>query len=420
MYRSNFIIQAIYFFLISLKNLINLNFLLKWLNVNYSSKFIYINFFFKNQQLYKNIKNLKFIDLLLILNFLNWNNFLFWNFKKWNFRQINNNWNFYKNKNINNYLIILNNKNQGLFSLWNWLTYWLVSIILFLIIIYYLSYIKILMLNKIIFIWFLVIMFLYWLMSGFVYFFKKYQFSKFTSTIQRFWKRSYILFWCIESGVFLTFFYLTLNASEEPTYMYDQIKLFKTHLFSWRLFIPKLISGLVLICLGYYLKNLLKWNIFSKHIIFILSITLLMVYIVWLEFYQFFHIINYYSIFNWKFDEKNFIWLIDKEIKRTRLANNYVTVCMAAKFWHLIFIFIFWIFFILRINESERIRYFFLSANLQNFIILYLMTWLYMYPWLKFLFRNFLDFPFYWFLINTRKLGFRIFFNDIKIFFFHY
>jgi len=252
------------------------------------------------------------------------------------------------------------------------------------------------------------------------FFFKKYQFSKFTSVIQRFWKRSYILFWCIESGVFLVFFFLTLNASEEPVYMYDSIKVFKDHLFSWRFFIQKLFPTLALIILGYYLKNLLKWNIFNKQFFFVFILTLILLYVVWLEFYQFFHIINYYSEYGWKFNEDFMRWVLEKEQKRNRIANNLVTICLLAKFWHLIFIFIFWVFFILRVNETNRIRYFLLSTNLQNFIILYIMNWLYMYPWLKFVFRTYLNIPYFWFMINSRRNSIKIFFNDLILFFFFF
>ena len=121
---------------------------------------------------------------------------------------------------------------SGIRYFWLGIRYWFLGLILGLSAFYYLMYIRLLPFNKIIFEWTLIIMFLYWLLSGFVFFIKKYQYSKFTSVIQRFWKRTYIIFWLIESGVFLTFFYLTLNASEEPTYMYDQMKLYKTHLFS--------------------------------------------------------------------------------------------------------------------------------------------------------------------------------------------
>jgi len=93
-----------------------------------------------------------------------------------------------------------------------------------------------------------------------------------------------------------------------------------------------------------------------------------------------------------------------------------LTLCLLAKFWHLIFIFVFWIFFILRINEIGRVRYPLLAANAQNFIILYIMSWLYMYPWLKFVFKRHMETPYYWFFFNARRLGIRIFFNDLLLF----
>jgi hypothetical protein len=99
----------------------------------------------------------------------------------------------------------------------------------------------------------------------------------------------------IEGGVFAVFFFLTLNAAEEPVYMYDQIKLFKDHLFSWRWFLIKLSPNLGIIFCAFFLKNVVKWNIFTKHILLILGITLMFLFILWLEFYQFFHIINFYS-----------------------------------------------------------------------------------------------------------------------------
>lgn len=397
-----------------INNFFNLNFFI----IKQIKKEKYL-IFYQKLNLKKLMKSLFFFDLVLLLVFsiLNYSK-INYNKNSYFYRVKNTSWTFYQLSNP--LFLLLNNKNFGLRSSWNWLSSWLLSIVFFILYIYYLSYIKTLIFTKAIFIWFLVIMFLYWLVSGFVFFIKKYQFSKFTSIIQRFWKRSYILFWTLEGVVFIIFFYLTLNASEEPVYMYDQMKLYKNHLFSWKYFLPKLIFPLSLIIFGYYLKNTLKWNIFSKQIVFVLFITLMLVYIVWLEFYQFFHIINYYNTYSWKFNEKDLLWVLDKEIKRTRIANNYVTICLLAKFWHLIFIFVFWVFFILRINEITRIRYFLLSANLQNFIILYIMTWLYMYPWLKFIFRGFLDIPYYWFIVNARKNYFRIFFNDIKLFYFSF
>lgn len=326
--------------------------------------------------------------------------------------------NYYDNKNTKSLKLnfFLNSFFSGFSFFWNLFRLWFLSLILFLFAFYFLTYIRLLPINKVLFEWFLISMFAYWLLSGFVYFIKKYQFSKFTSVIQRFWKRSYIIFWVLETFLFLIYFYLTLNASEEPVYMYDQLKLYKTHFFSWRLFILKLIPVITLIILSFYLQLSLKWSLFNKQSIVTLTITILLLYVVWLEFYQFFHIVNFFGNLNWIFDYDEFLWNLELEFRRTRLANNYVAVCLIAKFWHLIFIFIFWIFFVLRVNEIGRIRYPLLAANTQNFIILYILTWLYMYPWFKFILRNFLDSTFYWFMTNNRLLSVRIFFNDLKLF----
>jgi hypothetical protein len=305
-------------------------------------------------------------------------------------------------------------------SIWNFFKFWVFSIFFLFFTFYFLCYIKQLPYSKLIFEWFLLLMFIYWLISGFVFFFKKYQFSKYTSVIQRFWKRSYILFWLIESGVFLVFFYLTLNASEEPVYMYDQIKLYKTHLFSWRIFLNKLVLTVVLIVIGYFFLLKIKWSIFTKQTFFLFIFTFILVYILWLEFYQFFHIVSGYGYLTWVFNHEDLQWSIEQEFKKQRLSNNYIALCLIAKFWHLVFIFVFWIFFILRINESRRVRYPLYSANYQNFIILYLMNWLYMYPWFKFLFRGFFDNSYYWFFINSRYIFFRCFVGDFFIFFYSF
>jgi hypothetical protein len=402
--------------------------------------FNFFNSLFKNninnisQSSYRNIKNQNSIisiisssSSLIILDYLLLKLTLYYNKKDLitkfniNYRLNQVSWNFYKIDNINDKLnlnFLINSVNSGLRSLWLILRFWIIGIVLFLLSAYYLLYIRALPINKIVFEWILIVMFVYWLMSGFVFFIKKYQYSKFTSVIQRFWKRSYILFWLIETGVFLVFFYLTINSSNEPVYMYDQIRPLKAFLFSWRLFLLKIFPVIFIILLGYFLHLSLKWNLYNKQSAIVLAITLIIIYIVWLEFYQFFHIINFYGNLFWVYDADEFLWNLEVDFRRTRLQNNYIAMCLMAKFWHLIFIFVFWVFFILRVSETSRIRYPLLVANLQNFIILYIMSWLYMLPWLKFAFRKHLSINYYWFASNFRQLGLRVFFYDIKLFFY--
>ena len=227
-----------------------------------------------------------------------------------------------------------------------------------------------------------------------------------------------MIFWLIESFLFLIFAYLTLNANQEPVFMYDSMQIYKTHLFSWRIFLLKIFPISLLIIFSYFFLLMLKWNIFSKNNLFYFLMTLILIYVVWLEFYQFFHVVSYYGNLFWMYDSDEHLWFLESEYRRTRICNHYVTICIIAKFWHLIFIFIFWVFFLLRGNELVRYRYPLFSANLQNFVMLYILSWIYMYPWYKFLTRRYLSSPYYWFFVNPRRMFFRVFFNDIKLFYF--
>ena len=235
--------------------------------------------------------------------------------------------------------------------------------------------------------------------------------------IQRFWRRTLIIFWGIEASLFTCFVYLIFNASQEPLHVYDNIQIYKTHFYSWRFFLCKVLLSSLIIIMTYILLLSIKWNTFTKTNNISLFITIILLYIAWMEFYQFFHLMNSYGTINWVYDFNEHLWNLELEFKRTRIVNHYVTIGLIAKFWHIVFAVIFWIFFLLRGLESSRYRYPLLVANLQNFLIIYFMGWLYMYPWFKFIFRKVLDMPYFWFFVNNRRLGLFLFFNDIKLYY---
>ena len=299
---------------------------------------------------------------------------------------------------------------------WFHLRLWFLPITISLIFIYYSFVIKSLPFSKIIFGYIILGNMVYLLISGFVFFIKKYQFRLFTSAIQRFWRRTLILFWLIEASLFVVFIYLTFNASQEPMHVYDYIQTYKTHLYSWRYFLVKIFSSTLLIVFSYLLLLALKWNSFTKinNIAFI--ITILLLYVTWLEFYQMFHLMNSYGATYWVYDMVDHLWNLELDFKRTRIVNHYVTICLVAKFWHILFTVVFWVFFLLRGLESSRFRYPLLVANLQNFLIIYVMSWVYMYPWFKYITRKLLDMPYFWFFVNNRRFGLFLFFNDIKLY----
>lgn len=303
----------------------------------------------------------------------------------------------------------------GVHSIWAVLRRWLLSVSLSISALYFLSAVKLLPVSVTLFQWFALLMFLYWLLSGFVFFIKKYQFGKFTSVIQRFWRRSYILFWLIESCLLVVFFYLTVNSTQESAFMLDQSQVFKTHLFSWRLFLPKLFLVSLLVIIGYLFLLSIKWNVFKKNIPFLFVLTGLLTYLLWIEFYQIYHISNFYANFFWVYDVDERLWTLESDVRRTRIVNHYLMILFFLKFWHIVFIYGFWIFFVLRVSELTRVRYPLYSANFQNFLILYCMSWLFMYPWLKFVFHRFLEVPYFWFYVDNRRLFVRVFMNDLRL-----
>jgi hypothetical protein len=319
----------------------------------------------------------------------------------------------YAYKDNNNYKNIY----WGFISVWNAIKIWLFSLIIFIVSFYILLLKRSSVLPQTLFFWIAAAMLMYWLISGFVFFVKKYQFSRFTSVIQRFWRRSYILFWLIESGLLLVFFYLMINPSQESFYMFDQGYLFKTHLFSWKLFLFKSILVVSLITYSYLLLLNLKWSTFNKNILTLLLLTALLIYFVWIEFYQIYWVSNFYANFSWFYDVDELLWSLEFDGRRTRILNHYIMVLFLLKFWHIIFIFICWIFFLLRATELENITYTLYSFNLQNFIILFLMTWLFMYPWFKHTYHWLAEIPYYWFYVDTHNSFYKILLNDSYVFF---
>lgn len=388
---------------------------------NYETNYNFV--FFHKKWLLRNNFYLQFLDTVFFI-------FTFFKFKsdknllfKYNRSFIRNsqirNKFLYQSTNTQNYLSYISFLNYGWSSVFKAFRYWFFSLFFGGVIIYYCLVVKLLPFNKVIFSWFMALMFFYWLISGFVFFIKKYQYRYFTSSIQRFWRRCFAIFWMLEAYLFLWFAYLTLNANQEPVFMYDNIQVYKTHFFSWKLFLLKLFPVTLMIIFTYFLILSLKWNTFTKTNYLCMVITGLLFYMVWLEFYQFFHLLSFYGNLNWVYDIEEHLWNLEVEFKRTRVSNHFVTICLVAKFWHVIFALVFWGFFIIRGLEISRLRYPLLSANFQNFIIIYVMGWMYMYPWIKYLGKKFLEMPYFWFYINNRRLFVYMFFNDLKLFYYN-
>jgi len=271
---------------------------------------------------------------------------------------------------------------------------------------------------KTIVVWVVLGLFTFWLFSTFNFFIKKYRYSKYTSAIQRFWKRAFMCFWLIEGFLFAILFYYLLNATGEPLFMYDIYALYIFSLVSFKDFIINSFLVVILLNLFTYLLINLKSTTLKKNSYLLLLISFILFYIFFIEFYQVYYLLNFYTEYTWIYSEDDNIWELEYDIPRTRNKNHYLTLIIIGKFWHYVFILCSWIFFLMKMLETNRIRYSILSMNFQNLILFYVMSWICLYSWVKFIIRRFMDQPFYWFLTSFRDNNFNSILNDLFLYFY--
>lgn len=149
--------------------------------------------------------------------------------------------------------------------------------------------------NKFLFICMSVGFFTYLLISGFVFFLKKYRYSKYTTAMHRYWRRTLSIFWLLEGFLFCVFLYLAVFSSQEPFFGYDNPQFMKDFTYPWRLFTQEISMLIFIIMIVRYalvrLKDISQIKLYT--IIFIT--TILFLNMTWGEFYQFYYILNHYN-----------------------------------------------------------------------------------------------------------------------------
>jgi len=231
----------------------------------------------------------------------------------------------------------------------------------------------------------------YLLISTFNSFLIKYKYGKFTSAIQRFWKRTGIVFWLIESFLFLLFFCYFLNSSQEPLYMFDYSNLNQELLIQ----LKTTYKNLILLSLAIYISFILMFNLnylqFNQNIILLLLILLIIFYSLYIETYQFIYVISLFGDKVWLFEDISQSWSLEIEQNTSRVKQQYFAYCLIAKYWHFIFIFISWFFFFVKALEIKKISYTMLGYNTQNLLIIYVLNFVCLIQWLKFFYKRFLE-----------------------------
>lgn len=264
-------------------------------------------------------------------------------------------------------------------------------------------------------VWFVIGMLYFWLMSGFNFFLKRYQYGKFTSQIQRFWKRTNTYFWLIEGFLLLIFFYYYLNSAQEPTYMYDYSALNQEYLISLHTIGTNVILLSLVIYFMYFTLLRINSNSWAQLNLYLMVISTFIFFSFFIETYQFYYVISTFNERVWLFNEEENLWGIDVDNPILRTKHQYLLVCLIAKYWHFLFIFLSWIFFLMKSFERRKITYVLFGANLQNMLILYALNFACYLQWFKWVYRRFFDLPYTWFMTNVdNKFVFRLFF-EIKL-----
>jgi len=289
---------------------------------------------------------------------------------------------------------------------------WALSVVLFLSLIYLGVSIKLAYVNKLTLSILVIFFFCYYLWFGFTNFVKLYRFSRYTSSIQRFWRRTFAAFWGLEFGVFVVFLYLTAKASSEPIYVYDYLRLHVKLAPSYKDFLFRSLLYVYAISALTHLLLVLRWSLWTIQVYYIVAATALLVYIVYLDFYQFIYAISTYGGIQWSFDVDILNWWLQPTYTKNRPLNHYIMLCLVVKFWHVVFVFLFWLFFIIRSIEISKLRFLNVSLNTQNTIIIYILSWVPMFIWIQYASSIFFSSQYYWCFINCRSAVLRLFFLD--------
>lgn len=266
-------------------------------------------------------------------------------------------------------------------------------------------------------VWAVVGFLFFWLMSGFNFFLKRYRFGKFTSAIQRFWKRTNTYFWLIEGFLFCLFFYYYLNSSQEVYYFFDESNLNQNNLTAPLSFYFTTLPLLFLIIYSFYIMLNLPSFLYKQQVFHIKIISIVLVYIFLIECYQFYYVITLFSEISWDFENNSNSWSLTWRSPKIRVKSQYVILALIAKYWHFLFIFFSWLFLVLKSFEQRRLHYTLFGVNLQNCLLLLVLNLLFNINWIKWLFRRFYDTTYYWFFTDSNAWLLESMLNELFTFF---
>lgn len=280
----------------------------------------------------------------------------------------------------------------------------------------------------------IVIFLLYFFISTFFNFSKTYSVNKYTSQTQRFWKRTFGIFWGLEFTLFGIYLYLTLISPAELASYSNNYKeivtglnvVKNTHYHLFYFFILLSVNFLYMYLL--FLKKKNKFHVF-KIILFVLNF--FYCYILYYEFLkiyyssgwganithttvksiipaQEFNTLNQYnSDFyltensnNFYFKVPNNLYTLWSEIsvekQWVRTFRHFCYILIILKFWHIFFIFVYFSLSTVKFLETNYLSFDSISSNHQNAIYI---LWFYIFSYVLILKKKIyflITFIYYW------------------------
>lgn len=272
----------------------------------------------------------------------------------------------------------------------------------------------------------------YFFLNTWFYFYNIYRYSKYTSVIQRFWKRTYMLFWLIEFFLFAIYIYLYFISPSEGYYFYsssnsnfiqNQFLAYDGSIY-FLIVILCIISNAGLFCI----KN--NNNIIFFYIWYIIFI--IYSYILFYEFYKAMSslfLINRICFTENLLKQNSFYFtkdtntislhsnLVSDDVILYRIFTYFNIITIFLKFWHIFFIYSVYILTTISFLKKNLPSFDSVSIICQNNIYVFLFASLINIFYLKKIF-SFFSSDFYFWEKNTSISNFFFIFNEFSIYFF--
>lgn len=293
--------------------------------------------------------------------------------------------------------------------------------------------------------------FVYFLISTFFHFSKTYAMNKYTSQTQRFWKRTFGVFWGLEFILFTIYMFLTLISPAELPMNSINYKEIITGLNIVKNTDYHLFYFIVLLLLNFSYTTLIflkKRNNFHFFKLFLFFINLFYCFIIYYEFLKFYYVAGWgtHTVYNtyksfplaheynsltgiseslgfaqslyFKVPSSlNNMWHdVSNEKQWLRTFRHFIYILLLLKFWHMLFIYLYFSLSLIKFLETNYMSFDVLSSNHQNSIYI---IWFYLFSYLLIIKKKFyflITLIYYWSFVQVNFTEvFQMLCNEIYI-----